>query len=107
MKSDPTIQFVQAYITALYQLKENNKDSSILLSPTLSLEQKTVHLNSTATSPSSVSSSNSNSSSDNLNTTKIGLLSLHCGHNGWPLHDDLAAMASFIKSNGFEINKFY
>jgi hypothetical protein len=104
LKSDPTIQFVQAYFTALYQLKENYKDNSILLR---SLEQKaTVHSNSTANSPSSGSSSNSNSS-DKLNTTKLGLLSLHCGHNGWPLHDDLAAMASFIKSNGFEINKFY
>jgi hypothetical protein len=38
------------------------------------------------------------------NRSRLSLISLHCGHNGWPHQDDLATLTSFISAQGFKLN---
>ena len=49
---------------------------------------------------SSKSSLITKASSTNTPLENTSLISLHCGHNGWPNYDSLDAMANFIKDAG-------
>ena len=66
------------------------------------LRQIKLYLDELASSKSSLITKASGTSTSLESTS---LISLHCGHNGWPTFDDLNTMANFIKDiAGIDIN---
>lgn len=97
-REDTCVQFVIATLVALSTCSQNLAASKTNLLAGIS--GSTI-----SAVGSAVSSAVSSSSVAQESNNKIGLLSLHCGHNCWPPQDDLFAFANFIKTCGFDINK--
>lgn len=73
---------------------ESLKEDSAVQFVLHTLRQTEVYLDELASSKSSLITKASGTSTSLESTS---LISLHCGHNGWPNFDDLNTMANFIK----------
>ena len=82
LKEDSTVQYVFSALSALDELITD------LVSSKNDLISKVASSNTPAQGGVGVRS------------METSLIALHCGHNGWPAHEDLYLISSFMKSVG-------